>query len=48
MLKYYCLKMKNELFFFCKYEFKNYVKELSVSLIVLFGVYWSFVYFLCL
>lgn len=48
MLKHYCLKMKNELFPLCKYEFKNYAIELSVSLIALFGVYWSFAYFLCL
>lgn len=46
MLKHYCLKMKNELFPLYKYEFKNYTIELSVSLIALFGVYWSFAYLL--
>lgn len=38
--------MKNELFPLYKYEFKNYTIELSVSLIALFGVYWSFAYLL--
>lgn len=47
MLKH-CLKMKNELFPLCKYEFKNYAIELSVSLIALFCVYWSFAYLLFL